>query len=73
MVRLEWPLDSGVKGIRATEYVPVRNLCADELAHLQGADDDAMLAAITGLSIEQARKLTPRDRAAIREARRNLT
>lgn len=73
MVRLEWGIDSGIRGVEPTRYVNVRNLDEADLARLHGADDETMLAAITSLSVEQARNLTQRDRDAIREARRNLT
>jgi len=66
-VRLEFAIPSGFKGIPDTLYVPVRNLRVDELARL---DDDALMAACTGLSLDQAARLTANDRAAIVAARR---
>ena len=68
MVRLEFPIDSGIKGVPGTLLVPVRK----ELEALQGADDDAVMAVCTGLSPDQVLRLTPTDRANIIAARREM-
>ncbi|MBA2127175.1 hypothetical protein DLM45_13225 [Hyphomicrobium methylovorum] len=73
MVRLEFPIDSGMKGVPATEYVSARNLRAEELEGLQGADADTIMAVCTGLSLDQVARLTAQDRAAIIVARRSIT
>ncbi len=73
MVRLEFALPSGFKGIPDTLYVPVRNLRVEELEALQGADDDALMAVCTGLSLAQVARLTANDRASIIAARRSIT
>jgi len=72
MVRLEFPIESGLKGVPDTLLVPVRNLRIEELEHLQDADADTLMAACTGLSVEQVQRLTPNDRAAIIAARREM-
>lgn len=73
-VRLEFPIDSGVKGVSPTLLVPVRDLREDELEAFRAADagEDDILAAITGLTPKQVRKLTPKDRVNIAAARRDL-
>jgi hypothetical protein len=73
MVRLEFPIASGMKGVSATLYVPVRNLRVEELEGLQGAGDDEIMAVCTGLSLNQVTRLTAQDRAAIIVARRSIT
>jgi len=73
MVRLEYPLDSGIKSVPPTQYVPVRNLSVADLERLQGAGLDEILSAYTGLSVEQVQRLTLNDRAAIIAARRSMT
>lgn len=72
MVRLEFAIPSGIKSVPGTLYVPVRNLRADELESLQGADEDTIMAVVTGLSLGQVGRLTPNDRAAIIAARRGI-
>lgn len=69
-VRLEWPIDSGLKGVGATQFVSVRNFRTEELIELQNADSDTIMARCTGLSLDQVARLTKNDRAAIIEARR---
>lgn len=71
MVRLEFPIESGLKEVPAAQLVSVRNLSAEELEHLQGADADALIAACTGLSHDQVARLTMNDRTAIQAARRS--
>lgn len=73
MVRLEFPIDSGIRGVEPAVLVPVRNLRADELEALQGADADTLIAVCTGLSPDQVRRLTSQDRAAIVAARRRTS
>lgn len=74
MVRLEFRIDSGIKGVGPTLIVPVRDLREDELEALRAADadEDDILAAITGLTPKQVRKLTPTDRINIAAARMRL-
>lgn len=68
-VRLEWPIDSGLKGVPATQIVSVRNLRTAELAALADAAPDEIMARCTGLSLNQVARLTQNDRAAIIAAR----
>lgn len=72
-VRLEFPIDSGFKGVPGTQFVTVRSLRVDELERLQDADLDTLLAAYTGLAPHQVSRLTTNDRAAIIAARRSMS
>lgn len=72
-VRLEFPLESGLKGVPSTQLITVRSLSLAELERLQDADLDTLVGAYTGLSTEQVARLTPNDRAAIIAARRSMT
>lgn len=73
MVRLEFPIDSGIREVPATVLVPVRNLRTEELEALQDADADTLIAVSTGLSLDQVSRLTSNDRAAIVAARRRAS
>lgn len=73
MVRLQFPIESDLRAVPATQMVGVRNLSASELEALHGADDNEILAAYTGLSPDQVVRLTPTDRANIIAARRAIT
>lgn len=68
-VCLEWPIDSGIKGITPTQLISVRNLNEAELVELRDADADTILARCTGLASGQVVRLTQNDRAAIIAAR----
>ena len=68
-VRLEFPIESGLRAVPATQFVTVRNLSADEMQALADATPDAILARVTGLAPEQVARLTNNDRLAIIAAR----
>lgn len=72
MVRLEFPIESGLKGVPAAQYVVVRNPRPEELEALRDATPDELLARCTGLAPSQAARLTSQDRAAITAARRSM-
>ncbi|ADJ22477.1 hypothetical protein Hden_0656 [Hyphomicrobium denitrificans ATCC 51888] len=68
-IRLEHPIDSGLRDIGPAEFCLVRNLRADELEALADAEPDEVLARITGLSPFMVTRLTPADRTNIQAAR----
>ena len=72
MIRLQFPIDSGLKGVPAAQYVVVRNPRPEELEALRDATPDQILGVVTSLSPSQVSHLAAADRAAIVAARRSM-